>query len=157
MDGIINGKEFMSGLSALHLGLTVPQMEDVVQFVDQDGDGKIEYHEFAKVFHRLVPMARHADAALPEFDAKAKTDMLHYLERIQKASKDHREKKEHEDQLKVSEQDAQSLYSHIDSFLEKNRKNWAQAQQTEQGWLSKDFAQSGTHFELKHSRNTVET
>merc|ERR1719231_1610840 len=106
----------MGGLSALHLGLTVPQMEDVVQFVDQDGDGKIEYHEFAKVFHKLVPMSRHADAAIPEFDAKAKTDMLHYLERIQQASKDHREKKMREDMRKVSEQDADTLYGHIDSF-----------------------------------------
>jgi hypothetical protein len=152
MDGIINGKEFMGGLSSLQLGLTVPQMENVVQFVDGDGDGKIEYHEFVKVFHRLVPMTRHADAAIPEFDAKAKTDMLHYLERIQQASKDHREQRMKEDMRKVTEQDADKLYSHIDGFLDTNAKFWSRAEQTEQGWLSKDFANSGIPCKFKPSK-----
>jgi hypothetical protein len=119
-------------------------MEDVVQFVDQDGDGQIEYHEFAKVFHKLVPMSRHADAAIPEFDAKAKTDMLHYLEKIQLASRMNREKKVMDDMRKLSEQDEKQLYSNIDTFIDKNSKVWARGgSEQERGWLSKDFSNSG--------------
>jgi Ca2+-binding EF-hand superfamily protein len=49
-DGQISRREFSEGLQALRIGITVRQIEDLLQLLDRDGDGRINYREFVAEF-----------------------------------------------------------------------------------------------------------
>ena len=49
-DGVVTPGEFRAGLASLRLGLTDDQVDDILRIVDKDGDGQINYSEFAVQF-----------------------------------------------------------------------------------------------------------
>ena len=48
--GVISRPELKDGLRQLNMGLSATQIDDVLTFVDKDGDGQINYFEFVRQF-----------------------------------------------------------------------------------------------------------
>ena len=49
-DGTVTPDEFRTGLRSLQLKLTAEQIEEVVDLIDKDGDGNLDYMEFVEQF-----------------------------------------------------------------------------------------------------------
>merc|ERR1711865_828382 len=49
-DGIISHDEFRAGVSKLKPDMPPKQMQDLIKMLDKDGDGEIDYVEFAKQY-----------------------------------------------------------------------------------------------------------
>jgi calmodulin len=49
-DGVISPQEMRRGLNALNIDLTANHVEELIRFMDNDGDGRIDYREFSQVF-----------------------------------------------------------------------------------------------------------
>jgi Ca2+-binding EF-hand superfamily protein len=49
-DGVITRYELGSGLRQLNLGLSARQVDEVLAYVDKDGDGRVDYPEFVRQF-----------------------------------------------------------------------------------------------------------
>ena len=49
-DGVITRSEFRSALRKLSIGLSSTQIDDVLSYVDKDGDGRISFFEFVRQF-----------------------------------------------------------------------------------------------------------
>ena len=54
-DGEISADEFRQGLLSLGAQITEQQIDDLVTILDKDGDGVIDYHEFARWFGSGAP------------------------------------------------------------------------------------------------------
>ena len=49
-DGSIDHDEFRNGLASLGANVSEAQIDDLIMILDQDGDGEIDYQEFAAWF-----------------------------------------------------------------------------------------------------------
>lgn len=49
-DGVIDEGEMRKGLARLNIGLSAQQVEDLLAVIDRDGNGLVDYSEFAKQF-----------------------------------------------------------------------------------------------------------
>ena len=124
-------------------------MEGIVEYIDQDGDGMIEYHEFNRVFSGLLP--KKARIEVGKWDEKGKSDVQEYMQTIQLASARHKQKLKEAQEKALTTEAAKELYESVDGFLDRNTKLWKTGTETTQSeWLSPALRKSGLKCRQSH-------